>query len=496
MPTILTTVGAAPTPGWNGSNDYFDLSVNVGSAAAGRHLVLAWTSRRVTGIVSAIFDAAGYNASLTVNHAYSAISSDNNGGGYGILAVPSAASGAYTVRFITTSAYPLMYFRGAVFSDADASSLVGASGFDADSSYPFTSVLNLGSSVPAGQSVFYVAQGAGLGAGDSFYDAVDTSYNYGEGEVSGEAFAYFYGHVPSTVGGNLSAIQLGSAGWYSQQSVGIAGFRIATASGGSGIAGTLAATLGAVTSSAAARLSIRGTTTATLAGLTRSITGTLAIKGTSAPTLAAVTSVSAAKISLRGTTNATLGALALSSTGKLAASGSLSVSLAALTLAATGGSGKQGVLVAQLDALTLSATATLPVTGSVAATLADITVDSSATNGSPETPPVAWVGGGGFVERDERDRQRRERRESLRQVIEDAFADVQGVDTPLAPVDAVPESVPAPVVRRAMQMIDARGLEASLSEISALLDDYQRQRITALEVQRDEDDVIALLLVA
>lgn len=386
MPTILTTVGAAPASAWNGSNDYFDLTVNVGSAAAGRHLVLAWTSRRVTGIVSAVFDPSGFNTSLTVSHAYSAISSDNNGGGYGILAVPSAASGTYTVRFITASSYPLMYFRGAVFSDADASSLVGASGFDADSSYPFTSILNLGSSVPAGQTVFYVAQGAGLGAGDSFYDTVDTSYNYGEGEVSGEAFAYFYGHVPSTVGGNLSAIQLGSAGWYSQQSVGIAGFRIATASGGSGIAGTVAATLGALTSSAAARVALRGTTTATLAGLTRSMTGTLAIKGIAAPTLAAVTSAAAGRISVRGAANVTLGALAFSSVGKLAVSGTLSVSLAALTLAATGGSGKQGALSAQLDALTLSATAVLPITGSVAATLDGLTVDSRATNGSPEEP--------------------------------------------------------------------------------------------------------------
>jgi hypothetical protein len=178
-----------------------------------------------------------------------------------------------------------------------------------------------------------------------------------------------------------------------------------TASGTLAIKGTSAVTLGALTSTAAGKLDIKGTSAVTLGALTSTASGTLmsAGTGTAAITLAALTATAAGKLEIKGTAAATLGSVTLAASGvvaagpngnaaitlgaltstavgKLTISGTSAVTLGSLTSAATGAVAIKGVAGISLGSLTVAALG-LQITsdtriGSAAITLGDLTVDA------------------------------------------------------------------------------------------------------------------------
>lgn len=126
--------------------------------------------------------------------------------------------------------------------------------------------------------------------------------------------------------------------------------------------GLVAATLAALTSSAAGKVQIKAATTATLAAATLSATGVLPIEGTLGATLGAMTSVTNGELDIDGATAGQLADLTSASTGAIDISGALTKTLDPLTCASTGFSeGISGEVDATLDDLTCSSVGGIPV---------------------------------------------------------------------------------------------------------------------------------------
>lgn len=108
-----------------------------------------------------------------------------------------------------------------------------------------------------------------------------------------------------------------------------------------GVAGTLAATLGAVTSAAAGAVAIVGAASATLGAATSSAAGVVPVAGALSQTLGAVTTTAAGIVAVAGSASPSLGAISLVSVGGVLISGALSGTFGALTLIATSESAAQ-----------------------------------------------------------------------------------------------------------------------------------------------------------
>jgi hypothetical protein len=155
---------------------------------------------------------------------------------------------------------------------------------------------------------------------------------------------------------------------------------VSPAGGGGSATGALAATLGAVTLSAAGTSPAAGTLGATLGAVTASAAGASAIAGTLAATLGAVALTSAAVSSVAGTLAATLGTVALSATAASPVAGSLAVTLGAVSLASAGVSPAVGAAAVTLEAATLAAAGVSPAAGTAAVTLGAVALSGAAAS--------------------------------------------------------------------------------------------------------------------
>ena len=102
-----------------------------------------------------------------------------------------------------------------------------------------------------------------------------------------------------------------------------------------GVTGTLAATLGAVTSAAAGAIAIVGAASATLGAATSSAAGVVPVAGALSRTLGAVTTTAAGIVAVAGSASPSLGAISLVSVGGVLISGALVKTFGALTLIST-----------------------------------------------------------------------------------------------------------------------------------------------------------------
>lgn len=162
----------------------------------------------------------------------------------------------------------------------------------------------------------------------------------------------------------------------------------------SGVSGSAAVTLGALTSSAAGTVDVSGATSATLAALTSSSAGAVAVTGSGGGTLAAVTSSSAGAVAVAGTLSGTLAAVTGSSAGTVEVAGSTSQTLGALTSSAAGTVDVAGTLTQTLGALTVSSEGTVASgpTGALNVTLGALTAASEGTVAISGTASVTLGG--------------------------------------------------------------------------------------------------------
>ena len=153
----------------------------------------------------------------------------------------------------------------------------------------------------------------------------------------------------------------------------------ALATGELAISATASNTLGSLSLSSAGALAIQATASSTLGSLTLSASGGNTIGGSLNATLGELTTESAAALEIQATSSGTLGALTSSATGELAIAGSTDAALGALTSSASGTSGNtgSGTLTASLGALTSSATGTITLAGAVDAVLGALTSSAS-----------------------------------------------------------------------------------------------------------------------
>ncbi len=149
----------------------------------------------------------------------------------------------------------------------------------------------------------------------------------------------------------------------------------------SGITGTAAATLGALTSAGAATLAIAGTAAKTLGAVTASGAATVAIAGSGAKTLAALTAAGAGAVAITATGAKTLGTLAATGAATLGIAGQGAITLGALGGAAGAVQPITGAQGGTLGALQASGAGSVGITGAGAATLGALTCSASAGGG-------------------------------------------------------------------------------------------------------------------
>lgn len=104
----------------------------------------------------------------------------------------------------------------------------------------------------------------------------------------------------------------------------------------SGITGTVSATLGAVSLSAAGETVVSGSTSSTLGAVTLAAAGQTDIAGASSSTLGAVTLSASAAAAIDGALSSTLGAVAINADGSTAIEGLVAATLGAVGLSASG----------------------------------------------------------------------------------------------------------------------------------------------------------------
>ena len=153
------------------------------------------------------------------------------------------------------------------------------------------------------------------------------------------------------------------------------------------ITGTVAATLGALTSTVAGTPTVLGSVSAPLGALTATITGTPTVPGTAACPLGALTATVAGVTFVTGSVAATLGALTVAVMGTRAAAGTVSAPLGGLTAQVSGHRDWAGAVAVDLGGLTATVAGARTILGSVAVTLGSLT--STVGGGPTETGAVS-----------------------------------------------------------------------------------------------------------
>jgi hypothetical protein len=234
------------------------------------------------------------------------------------------------------------------------------------------------------------------------------------------------------------------------------------------------------TLAATATLLIRGAFSSTEAGDSLVSTGTLALKGTASIAEAGDTLSATGALALKGVAAVTEVTDTLASTGTLAIKGTLSSTEADDTLVSTGvGSvAITGTLAATEAGDTLSAAGTLAVRGTVGITEAG---DTLAATGSTVVTIVS-PRRGGWDERQEFERRRREWQESLRPIIDRSFRIANGEIDPVTF-----EEIPPP---------DYSNIKAVVAASEMALDQQRNEQFKAEQNHLQEDEAIAILLLA
>ncbi|MGE0238400.1 MAG: hypothetical protein AB7F09_20010 [Parvibaculaceae bacterium] len=243
---------------------------------------------------------------------------------------------------------------------------------------------------------------------------------------------------------------------------------------------------------------ITGGVMATEADDTVSAAGKVALKGAASITEAADTLSANGALAIRGTLSAAEADHAIAATGALPIAGALAATLDETTVAAAGeADGRVGsVNVIEQDD-TVAATSVLPITGTLGApeandtvlatgvhvlrgeagiVLADVAVAASADM------PVFHPRRGGVDEREELRRRELQWEQDLRRIIDQAWAIAHGLIDPVTL-----EPVPPP---------DFDGLAGALALIQRARDQAQVETLIAEEARRQEEDAMAVLLLA
>lgn len=137
--------------------------------------------------------------------------------------------------------------------------------------------------------------------------------------------------------------------------------------GATGISGTSALTLGAMTQAAAGAVSVAGASSQTLGAVTGSAPGTVLVSGASSQALGPVTQAAAGTVAVVGSSSQTLGAVTQSAAGTVGASpitGTSSLTLGSISGAAAGTAAIAGASAQTLGAVTQTAAGTI-VSGTV-----------------------------------------------------------------------------------------------------------------------------------
>jgi len=141
---------------------------------------------------------------------------------------------------------------------------------------------------------------------------------------------------------------------------------------GSGITGTSAVTLGAITTSAAGTVATSGAASQALGALTSSAAGTVAIVAASSQSLGALSSSSAGTVRVAGSSAQTLGPLTVAAAGATVVAGAASQALGAIAPVSAGTVSVSGASSVTLGSLTSSASGVVgtgPITGTSSNTL-------------------------------------------------------------------------------------------------------------------------------
>jgi|GEM_PF-5481264 len=248
-----------------------------------------------------------------------------------------------------------------------------------------------------------------------------------------------------------------------------------------GNTGTAAITKADDTVSGTGALLIQGILSSTEANDTLSATATLAIKGAASPTEAGDTLSSAARLLIKGTLAATEANDTLSATGVLPITGTLSVTEADDTLSAQGAG--QPLTTGSLDVTeaddSLSTTSALTITATLSVVEGNDTLTAAAVLAAPPAPLVHV---GGDDPRLIYERKQREWQEALRRIIDQSWAIAHGLIDPITL-----EPIPPP---------DYSAIIEGLLEQAAALDRERIEAFIAEQQRLEEDDAIAVLLLA
>jgi len=214
--TVIGTpfFGSSYADDWDGSSGLYDYTVSVGSAVAGRTMIVAII---VDDGGSVAFNGALLDPAGTYETDADVIQTLTNSTILVSVDVPSGASGSLTFRVKFADDYRSTSIHGAVFTGIDIGSLVYA---NSTSDY-----LDLGASVPADEHLILLGGRHNLsGIPGSWSGVPDADITY-DTETLGGSWATLNGYVEYTDGGDYSAITGGN--FYR-----FIGFRVAEGGGG------------------------------------------------------------------------------------------------------------------------------------------------------------------------------------------------------------------------------------------------------------------------
>ena len=221
---------------------------------------------------------------------------------------------------------------------------------------------------------------------------------------------------------------------------------------------------------------VNGIASITEANDTLSATATLAIKGTASITEAGDTVSATGTIGLNGTVSITEANDTLAASATLAIKATLSATEASDTLAAAGTLPITGVLSVTEQNDTTGGAGAVAIIGTLSITEADDTLASSALM------PIFYPRRGGWDERQEFERRQREWQENLRRIIDRSWRIANGEIDPITF-----EPIPPP---------DYSIINAVLAVQQQALDHQRTEAFIAEAQRRQEDDAIAILLLA
>jgi hypothetical protein len=205
--------------------------------------------------------------------------------------------------------------------------------------------------------------------------------------------------VGAATGTKASAGATGASSYTLSASRSTVGFLLAVAPPSSGVTGTLAATLPALTGSLTGTVPVTGTLAGQLPALTGSLTADVTVSGQIAGILPALSGSATGTVTVSAALDGTLPALTGSAAGLVTNTGTIAGTLPALTGQMVGQVTASGQIAGALPALTGQITGLIPISGALAGTLPALRGAFAATTGPGEQditlnvgpPATAWT---------------------------------------------------------------------------------------------------------